>query len=189
MSTKSDLVPLTQSVTKLEEKVESLSTSFTTFENKIKNNLKQMGMKIKTDIDRMLSRIEAVELALSTGTIPDDIQGRFVGLQKQVEALQAEKLGNSNGGDRSCNGVFGNFKAADGPAAENWLRVELEKLSRSKDFNIYWKGKFIGMLWVTFSSPTNRDMVLESIRKIKDNFKCEDSVIWATLDEIVEERV
>lgn len=81
----------------------------------------------------MLSRIETIELALSTRTIPEDMQGRFVDLQKQVETLQAEKLRNSNGGNRSCNGVFGNFKADDGPTAENWLRVELEKSSTSKD--------------------------------------------------------
>ena len=83
-----------------------------------------------------------------------------------MEALQAEKLGNSNGSNHTGNVVFGNFKGDDGPAAESWLRVELEKVSSSKDFKIFCKGKkFDGMLWATFSSPTNRDMILESIKK------------------------
>ena len=194
MSTKKDLSiimePITKCVVKLEEQLKTLSTSFSTFEHKIKNDIKNMEIKVKTDIDRMMSRIEAVELALSSGTIPEGVQGRFVDLQKQVAALQAEKLSIVSGSDRTCNGVFGNFKGADGPAAEKWLRVELEKVSSSKEFNIFWKGKkFVGMLWVTFSSPINRDIILESINKIKDDFKCEDSVIWSKPDEPTEERV
>ena len=68
MSTKEDLStivePLTKSVVKLEEQLKTLSTSFSTFEHKIKNDIKNMEIKVKTDIDRMMSRIEVVELAL-----------------------------------------------------------------------------------------------------------------------------
>ena len=170
--------------------MENLSTSFTTFENKVKHDLKQMETKVKIDMDRMLSRIEAVEFALASGTIPEGAEGRFTDLKKQVEALQAEKMTSSTENSRACNGVFGNFKGGDGPAAENWLRDELEKVSISKDFNIYWKGKFDGMLWVTFSSTSIRNMVLESIRKKgKDNWKCEGATIWSRPDESTEERV
>ena len=45
------------------------------------------------------------------------------------------------------------------------------------------------MPWMTFTSPTTRDMILESIKKIKDNWKCEGSVIWSKPDEPIEERV
>ena len=45
------------------------------------------------------------------------------------------------------------------------------------------------MLWVTFPSQTNRDMILESLKKIKDNWKCEGSLIWSKPDETIEERV
>ena len=73
MSTKDDLTnavgPLTKSVTKLEEQFQHLSTSFTTFEQKIKN-----------DIENMESRISAVEVALATGTLSEDAKQKFEGI-------------------------------------------------------------------------------------------------------------
>ena len=130
MITKEDLVktvePLTKSVTKLGVQFVNLSISFNTFEQQINKH-----------IENMQSRMNIVEVALSTGTLPPDAEDKFAELQKQIQALQLQKTSSRVGASSvhnqmDCTAVFGNFANVSADVAEAWIVLECDKLGTSK---------------------------------------------------------
>ena len=76
----------------------------------------------------MSNRLNAAEHALSTGTISKESERKFATLQKQVNALPAEKKSTQTDGNSDCTIVCGNFKNTDGEKCEILLFTEIEKL-------------------------------------------------------------
>ena len=187
MSTKEDLekavAPLTKSVAKLEEQVQNLTTSFSTFEN-----------KVKKDMENMEKRLNAVEVALSTGVISEESKTKFDEIQKQIEALKLEKTRPSSNlpdNQMDCTAVFGNFTNVTAEQAEAWISTECGKLGTGQITKQYFKEKFSTIMWVVFESSACRDAVLEKIQKAwkLSMWSCEGVKVWVKEDALIDERV
>ena len=79
----------------------------------------------------MEKRLNAVEVALSTGVISEESKTKFDEIQKQIEALKLEKTRPSGSlPDNQMDGivVFGNFTNVIAEQAEAWISSECGKL-------------------------------------------------------------
>ena len=139
----------------------------------------------------MEKRLNAVEVALSTGVISEESKTKFDEIQKQIEALKLEKTRPSTNlpdNQMDCTAVFGNFTNVTAEQAEAWISTECGKLGTGQIIKQYFKEKFSTMMWVVFESNVCRNATLEKIRKLS-MWSCEGSEIWAKQDEVLEERV
>lgn len=74
-------------------------------------------------------------------------------------------------------------------AAEEWLQAAFREAGGTKAAKIYYKGDFNGMLWATFSSKAERDQVLQKIWKAGGLKHAQETKIWISQDQTLEERV
>ena len=117
--------------------------------------------------------LQYARIALNMPSIYDsEWSKRIEDLEKLVAGMSLAPLVGHGGKDNATGVVGGLQDASSAETAKSWLNEVLRKANIDGVMEIYHKGndKFNGMLFVKFTSPSQRDVAMNKFNAMKSAF-------------------